>query len=1081
MAMNASHTTGQIRQNELNVDPDEIDSILDELEENEKKQRNLNQNQNENENDIEWQDNILNAIRSTDANFIKNLSKSPEEGRNKFEYMSKKQIDSIKVNDKIDHRNDQGKFTGAIVLNKEGTTLTLQYDDMNGAIVTEHAQNVYKFGRYHTISKRKAHRHTNLIELDYIDINTSYNHGGWRYGEINELDDISGQVQVGYLDDDDEYQELWTHLDNEDEVAAVGTKCDVLQMIRQHIYDPFFNIKQHKRGMRLKLKECMKYIVHDILPERAKEGRASTNTYLNQVYEELYLQSICIEMKDRLTEDEDNLSDIRTTFLSDLKPIMEQFVIDFDAEHLCITAADTVISNVHTHDSQRLRKLRKIKVTWSILTKDTVQCESNGSCDVDACMAIKRVNYILELFDIYFISHDEKMEFMTIYNQCVKRYYPQCQIQNDFHHLQAKHMQDILHSKEVIDTCNCNVENAQNEPCEIDMMRCIQRIHMCLKHKEVTHVPQVCNPKHVHDKRTRSRGRTNDESCRPVHVDEPMGKFVTEVKVDASNKMHSFQFGERFFYARYFKQFPNRYVESPKYRNLKEELLSNSIYAVPLSSFAEHLVKAINMSLCIIAKKLKSTHCGANSQFEVPPELPISISHLFCVILYTDHTALQYNYKKYGCRRNDRTQTLVELKQLNSEIGWWYKIFVEAVLFYGTDVDPEKDTFYHGLSAQLLFTSFSPAFKCPISTTVDPNIAAKFAGNGIILKLKPIDSSHDRYFNVEWLSQYPREKERLFCFAHSLCIDDIRFTESSLRCFNDQNHLPIAGMRLFDGIFNKRCAYHHSLLMRNVQLYLLHYLRNFEPTMDVIKAFNEENGLMKLNELFNNEEYDSESILFELQKNGANIKDYLEGNKNEWNVFEEFATTYFKKTSRNAPIPVYLQELFGYMVQKTVAHDGVFIIQSEFEKLKKNLQTMLNRFITKHDVNVNFIQEFEWKIEGELFDKFMHLSRNWTELEGNAFHLVNSDGVEMTIVPYILREDPVSPSHCGVGIVVQSVTEDAMSLYWSFAAKEIKYVCDADIYVPNVTGGTYDGMRAFKNDCLNDLDCLTLTLYVRYA
>eukprot|EP01083_Nonionella_stella_P243487 848375_1 len=52
-------------ENELNLDP-----ILDELEENEKKQTNVNQN--ENENDIEWLD-ILNAIRSKNANFIKNL------------------------------------------------------------------------------------------------------------------------------------------------------------------------------------------------------------------------------------------------------------------------------------------------------------------------------------------------------------------------------------------------------------------------------------------------------------------------------------------------------------------------------------------------------------------------------------------------------------------------------------------------------------------------------------------------------------------------------------------------------------------------------------------------------------------------------------------------------------------------------------------------------------------------------------------------------------------------------------------------------------------------------------------------
>eukprot|EP01083_Nonionella_stella_P080927 222622_1 len=1012
----------------------------------------------------------------------------------KFEYMNQEQIDLIAVNDKLDHRNDEGKFIGAVVLNKQDATVTLQYDevdDMKDVIVTENIENVSKFGRYHSISKRKAHHFTNLMEEDYIDINTSYNnHEGWRYGEIIKIDDLSGQVQVGYLDDDDEYQELWTHLDNEDEVATVGSKCNVLQMIRQHIYDPFFNIKIHKRRMRIKLNECMEYIVRDIIPEKAKEGRTSIMTYLNTVYEDLYLQSICIEMKDILTEN--NLDDLKNTFLSHLKPIMEQLRTDFNDEHLCITPADIIISNVHLYDTEHLRKLRKIKVTWSTLRKDMIQREKNGTCDVDACMPIKRVNYILELFDTYFIrKRDEKTEFMTIYNQCVKGYYPQSEIQNDFHHLQSQHLQHILHSKNVIATCErkeCGVgiKMTYSEPGEIDIMRLIQRLHMCFKHKQMMHVSHLCNPEPLPYTQTRSCDRRDDEAV--LMADVYKEKFVT--KVDATNKMNNFQFGERFYYTQYFKKHHDEdredahiYIESPKYSNLKEELLSNTIYAVSLSSFAEHLVKATNMSLCAAAKILKSTHSGANVQFEVPPELPISISHLFCVVLYTDYTVLQYNFKRYGCRLNDRAKTLVELKQLNSEIGWWYKIFYEAVLFYGTELDPQKDTFYHGLSVQLLFTSFSPEFKCPISTTVDPNIAREFAENGIVLKLKPMDSSHDRYFNVEWLSQYPREKERLFCSTNNLFIYDIQFTEGTLRTLNDRNHLAIAGMRLFDYIFNKRCAYHYTLLNAQPQRYLMHYLHNLEQTMDVIKAFNEQNGLMKLNELFEKEEYDSESIQFELEDDGAHIKACLQGNQKEWIVFEAFATKYFKQ---NAPIPRYFQHLFVYMVQQTIAEDRVYgatnIIRSEFENLNENLQAMLNRLIRKNDINVNFIEEFVWKIEGELYERFMHLSArsiDGTELEGDVFHLVNGDGVEMMFVPVITREDPMSPSHCGVGIRVQSVTGDSMSFRWSFAVKEIKYACGMEMFVPNATEDTYDGLIAFKNDCLNDLECLTLTLYVR--
>eukprot|EP01083_Nonionella_stella_P204741 746147_1 len=60
----------------LNVDPEEIDTILNELEENERKQ-NVNEIDHSTDDDIEWQD-ILTAIRTKRANFIKNLISSKQ-------------------------------------------------------------------------------------------------------------------------------------------------------------------------------------------------------------------------------------------------------------------------------------------------------------------------------------------------------------------------------------------------------------------------------------------------------------------------------------------------------------------------------------------------------------------------------------------------------------------------------------------------------------------------------------------------------------------------------------------------------------------------------------------------------------------------------------------------------------------------------------------------------------------------------------------------------------------------------------------------------------------------------------------
>eukprot|EP01083_Nonionella_stella_P039056 106214_1 len=57
------------------MDPDEIDNILDELEENERKQNQMKLNVDDD--DIEWQD-ILSAIRNKNVNFIKNLISSKQ-------------------------------------------------------------------------------------------------------------------------------------------------------------------------------------------------------------------------------------------------------------------------------------------------------------------------------------------------------------------------------------------------------------------------------------------------------------------------------------------------------------------------------------------------------------------------------------------------------------------------------------------------------------------------------------------------------------------------------------------------------------------------------------------------------------------------------------------------------------------------------------------------------------------------------------------------------------------------------------------------------------------------------------------
>ncbi|ETO13350.1 selenocysteine-specific elongation factor selB -like protein [Reticulomyxa filosa] len=65
----------------------------------------------------------------------------------------------------------------------------------------------------------------NVKVRDYIDINPTSRHPGWKVGQIRRVDRFSGQVQVVYKDNGQEFL-YWAHLNNPDEVAPFMTKAE---------------------------------------------------------------------------------------------------------------------------------------------------------------------------------------------------------------------------------------------------------------------------------------------------------------------------------------------------------------------------------------------------------------------------------------------------------------------------------------------------------------------------------------------------------------------------------------------------------------------------------------------------------------------------------------------------------------------------------------------------------------------------------------------------------------------------------------------------------------------------------------
>ena len=296
-----------------------------------------------------------------------------------------------------------------------------------------------------------------------------------------------------------------------------------------------------------------------------------------------------------------------------------------------------------------------------------------------------------------------------------------------------------------------------------------------------------------------------------------------KIKGNDNDKITVFSFGPMITFKswQYFKR--SKYFVEPKHANLKEELLKNSICAMDINLFHRQLAKAHIFASSKKGKKIKAKDMGRdNTTFEVPPFCPISVAHILCALVYCNCTNVQYEFKKYGTRKNKDRQTFEELKQLNWEINRWYSLLFECVIFFGSETT-EKDIFYTGLNIPLLFDSFAPTFTAPISTTVGLNIATNFSkGTGVILKMRQGKGQAAHYLNVEWLSDYSEERERLFFLVNTLRILDVQTWHNGKKFVNDEY---IKAMTLFSSLF----AGHYllDLLNKKTQKLLCAFIRNF--------------------------------------------------------------------------------------------------------------------------------------------------------------------------------------------------------------------------------------------------------------
>ena len=246
-------------------------------------------------------------------------------------------------------------------------------------------------------------------------------------------------------------------------------------------------------------------------------------------------------------------------------------------------------------------------------------------------------------------------------------------------------------------------------------------------------------------------------------------KFLTKIvkkhlggKRNDDDKLPPFQFGERrWYFWKHYTDWNNYNVA--KHSNLKDECINNKIHSISLDRFAKMLAKAVLLRQSDKGRSLKARNAGGtNNKCEIPVDLPLSVSHIVVLLMYCNETELQYKYKKYGTRRTNKKQTKKQCKEMNSEIGIWYRMLNEVIEFFGSRCSP-KNVFFTGLNVRLSFVSFAPLFNAPFSTTTAVDVANRFCdGAGIILMLTPSTGSNDKYFDVEWLSAFGTRKNGYF-------------------------------------------------------------------------------------------------------------------------------------------------------------------------------------------------------------------------------------------------------------------------------------------------------------------------------
>lgn len=211
-------------------------------------------------------------------------------------------------------------------------------------------------------------------------------------------------------------------------------------------------------------------------------------------------------------------------------------------------------------------------------------------------------------------------------------------------------------------------------------------------------------------------------------------KYITRMKKDEKKeqsntvKLSKYSFGQSITY---WDPKHHRYC-SPKYADLRDELLNNKVYPLSIEMYENLKSKALHFLNTNSGKKLlvQREHDWMK-KFKLLLKSQMTVDHVIAIYCYCNIPCLQRAHKRYGYN-SDGTIARDELMRKHGEIWHYSRLLLEAVHCFGKPLDKNKK-YYHGIDTQLIFDRYNVMIDVPLSLTTEKDIAYSFSDGMYLL------------------------------------------------------------------------------------------------------------------------------------------------------------------------------------------------------------------------------------------------------------------------------------------------------------------------------------------------------------